>query len=180
MQDITDTVPGSVAIEMRVFPVREIGRTLVLATDSKPTTEAKSRLIFILNREVRFVIRSREWIEGQLDAHYRTSNESLEDPSESQGISWFWPSWHYIDGDKLVVKASGWEGMTHWTGAHEFPMDHPDREFWEWLITIDYYSKGLLDDREVPKIKRVWNRYRQRTKAATNNPMNPSGGSGVS
>jgi len=168
MQDITDTVPGSVAIEMRVMPVREIGRTLVLATDSKPSTETESRLILILNRDIRFVVRSHNWIETQLDTHYRTSGEPLEDSVDIQGISWYWPSWHYVEGDKLVVKVSGWEGMTHWTGAHEFPSNHPDRGFWEWLIAIEYYSKGLLEDREIPKIKRVWRRYRRRTKLATN------------
>lgn len=180
MQDITNTVPPSVAIEMRVVPVREIGFTLVLAIDSKPTTEIESRLVYILNRKVRFVVRSHDWIETQLDAHYRDPGEPLEGSTDSEGISWYWPSWHYVEGDKLIVKASGWEGMTHWTGAHEFPSNHPDREFWQWLITVKYYAKGLLDHRQIPKIKRVWRRYRQRTRAATNNPMNPSGGSGVS
>lgn len=180
MHDIANTVPGSVAIDMRVVPVREIGRTLVLAIDTQPTTETRSRLAYILNREVRFVFRSHDWIESQLDTCYRDSDETLEDPIGSKGVSWYWPSWHYIEGDKLVVKASGWEGMTHWTGAYEFSSNHPDREFWEWLITIDYYAKGLLDDRDIPKIKRVWGRYRQRTNAATNNPLERSGGSAAS
>ncbi len=180
MQDIANTVPGSVAIEMRVVPVREIGRTLVLAIDTQQATEAQSRLAYILNREIRFVFRSHEWIESQLDTCYRDPGEALEDSMDSEGVSWYWPSWHYIEGDKLVVKASGWEGMTHWTGAHEFSSNHPDREFWNWLITIDYYAKGLLDDRDIPRIKRVWERYRQRTNAATNNPIDRSGGSAVS
>ena len=175
MLDITAAIPGSFAIELRVVPVREIGRTLVLATDCKPTSDIESRLTFLLNRKVRFVIRSRDWIESELDAHYRSCDASTEDVTEDQGNSWYWPSWHYLDGDKLVVKASGWEGTSHWTGAAEFPTDHPDRAFWEWLIAIDYYSQELLDDRDITKIKRIWNRFRQRTNAATNKPMNPSG-----
>lgn len=167
-QDITYTVPGSVAIDLRVIPMRELGDTLVLATDTRPTTEKESRLVFILNRAVRFVIRSPDWIDAMLEALYRTSCSRLENPAESQDILWYWPAWHSMDGDKLVVKVSGWEGMTHWTGAESFPMDHPDREFWEWLLQINYYTKGLLDDQEIPKIKRVWRRYTQRTNAAAN------------
>lgn len=180
MLDIKDTIPASVAIELRVVPVREIGSTLILATDSEANTEARSRLAFILNRDVRFVVRSRDWIEAELDAHYRSLCDSIENPSDDNGISWYWPSWHHLKGDKLVVKASGWEGMMHWTGTREFPVDHPDRAFWNWLITIAYYSNGLLDDREIPRIKRIWNRYRRRSATATNNPMDRNGGSTAS
>jgi hypothetical protein len=176
MLGIKDTIPASVAIELRVVPVREIGNTLVLATDCKTEKETKTRLVFILNRDVRLVVRSRDWIEAELDAHYRSSGELIENGSEDNRISWYWPSWHYLDGDKLVVKASGWEGMMHWTGAHEFPIDHPDREFWNWLIMIAYYCNGLVDDREIPRIKRVWNRYKRRSATATNNPMARSDG----
>jgi hypothetical protein len=180
MVDVKDTIPASVAIELRVVPVREIGSTLVLATDCNTETETKSRLVFILNRDVRFVVRSTDWIDAELDAHYRSSGELLGNTSDDNGISWYWPSWHYLDGDKLVVKASGWEGMMHWTGAREFPVNHPDREFWNWLITVDYYSNGLLDDREIPRIKRIWNRYRRRSTAATNKAIHRSRGSAAS
>ena len=115
MPDIKDTVPASVAIDMRVVPVREIGRTLVLATDDKIGNEARDRIVFILNREVRFVLRSRDWIEGELDTHYRSPGEFDKIGTDVDGISWYWPSWNYLDGSKLVVKASGWEGSTHWS-----------------------------------------------------------------
>jgi hypothetical protein len=167
MLEIKDTIPASVAIELRVVPVREIGSTLILAIDCKTNTETMSRLAFILNRDVRFIVRRRDWIEAKLNAHYRSSCDLIENPSDDNSISWYWPSWHYLEGDKLVVKASGWEGMMHWTGAHEFHVDHPDREFWNWLITIAYYSNRLLDDREIPRIKRIWNRYRRRSATAT-------------
>ncbi len=176
MAEIHSTIPFSVAIDLRVVPVREIGSTLVLATDSKTGIEAQNRIEYLLNRDVRFVFRNRQWIESELDAHYRSTEEFDEVETEYDSISWYWPSWHHLNGDKLVVKASGWDGSTHWSGAYEFPADHPDRAFWNWLITIPMYANGLLDDREIPKVKRIWIRYQHRTLQGTNNPMNPSGG----
>jgi len=180
MLDINDTVPPSVAIEMRVVPIREIGGKLVLATDGKVGIETRDRIVFILNRDVRFVLRSRDWIDAALDTHYGYRNEPADNDFEIGNISWYWPSWHSRNGETLAVKCSGWNGTTHWSGAHEFPPEHPDREFWEWLISIPQYCNGLLDDREIPKIRRVWNRYRQRTTLATNKPMDRSGGSAAS
>jgi Type II secretion system (T2SS), protein E, N-terminal domain len=180
MLEIRDKVPASVAIDRRVVPVREIRGTLVLATDRKIETEEHDQIAFILNRDARFVIRSRDWIEAELDAHYRSPGEQIESGIEVDGISWYWPSWNYLDGDKLVVKTSGWEGSTHWSGRQEFPPDHLDREFWDWLISVPQYSEGLLDARQIPRIKRIWNRYRQRKTSATNKPMDRSGGAAAS
>ncbi len=174
--DIYDWLPASVAIELRVVPLRELAGTLILATDSHSLNETRDRVACILNRKVHLVTRSAEWMEGELDSRYRFCDDHYENSTENHSACWYWPSWHCYDGDKLVVKASGWEGTTHWTGAQEFPPDHPDREFWNWLIAIPHYH-GLLTDQEIPKIKRVWNRYRQRTMGATNNPMDRSGGS---
>lgn len=179
MANINDLLPASVALELRVVPMRELAGTLILATDSQVLDETRDRIAYILNRKVHLVTRSPEWIEGELDSRYRFCDELAENSIENDSVSWYWPSWHYLDGDKLFVKASGWQGMTHWTGAQEFPRDHPDREFWNWLIAIPQYH-GLLADREIPKIKRVWNRYRQRAMTATNNPMDRSGGSAAS
>lgn len=163
LMDITSTLPPPIAIEMRVVPVRKIGDTLVLATDCKPAPETIERLVFILSRNVRFVVRSHDWIEEQLEAHYRSSEDSAEIPTEDRCGSSVRPSCHWYDGDKLVVSASGWNGSELWTGAREIAIDHPDREFWNWLITIDYYSKGELNDPEICRIKRIWNRYKRRT-----------------
>ncbi|MCA8987030.1 MAG: hypothetical protein KDA78_05285 [Planctomycetaceae bacterium] len=174
--DITSSVPAPLAMEMRVIPVRESGRTLVLASDCKPAAEAQEKLAFILNREVRFVIRSRSWIDAQLELLYRSAAEQKVNSAEDEGVTWFWPACHYLDGDKLIVKVSGWEGMEHWTGAQEFPLDHPDRAFWNWLITVDHYGKGLLDEREIPKIRRIWNHFRQR-KDVRDNSINSDDGS---
>lgn len=185
----SEVIPAAIAFGYRVVPIREIGSTLVLATDGDTGTEARSRLVFILEREVRFVVRSRDWMEAQFDAHFRTpvelvegSNDNstaelIEGSTDNTSVCWYWPSCHILSGDKLIVKTSGWTGDTHWSGADTFPVDHPDREFWNWLITIANYSRGLLSVREIPKIKRIWNRYRRRSKAATNNPMHRSGGS---
>lgn len=161
MGNIDEIIPASVALDMGVVPIREIGKTLVLASDAKVTTETRERIAFILNRDVRFVIRSNTWIEAELESRYRYPFDDHVDSDKNDSISWYWTDWHYLDGDKLVVKASGWDGMTHWTGAQEVPVDHPDREFWEWLIRIPQYH-GLLDAREIPRIERIWNRYRQR------------------
>lgn len=176
MKNISHTLPASIAIDIRVVPVRELGRTLVVAVDCTPTSETRDRLMYLLNRNVRLVLRDHDWIETQLDAYYRTDHETLEDASDpasdAESHSWYWPSWHSLRGETLVIKASGWEGTTHWTGAYEVSADHPDRAFWEWLIATEYYAKGLLEEREVPKIKRVWKRIHERTQARTSDPKN--------
>ena len=161
MRELDDIIPASVAIDNRVVPIREIGKTLVLATDESVLPETRERIAFILNRNLRFVVRSHDWIDAELELRYRFPVDDTAHADESDSVCWYWPDWHYVDGDKLVVKTSGWEGMTHWTGAHEFSTDHPDRDFWDWLVEIPQYH-GLLDEREIPKIRRVWNRYRQR------------------
>ena len=179
MVDINDLIPASVAIEMRVIPLRELAGVLIIAKDAAVCDETCERVAFILNRKVHFVSRSSDWIEAELDLRFRSCPELLGNANEADTISWYWPSWHYYDEGKLVVKASGWEGMSHWTGAQEFAMDHPDREFWNWLVKIPQY-RGLLDQREIPRIKRIWNRYRQRVLQAANQPMDRSGGSAAS
>lgn len=174
MENIDDALPASVALEMRFVPVRELAGVLILAADTKVTAENHERIEYILNRKVCFVYRSRDWMEAELDRRYRSGSDANDTSPESCSASWYWPKWHYLDGDTLVVKASGWEGMTHWTGAGEFPVDHPDRAFWDWLVTIPQYG-GRLDERKIPQIKRIWNRYRRRVTQAANPPARPSG-----
>ena len=177
--DIDDSLPASVAVELRVVPLCLLAGTLIVATDSHSLNELRDRVACILNRKVHVVTRSSEWLEKELDSRYRFSDEYDDNSTENYSTCWYWPSWHWFDGDKLVVKASGWDGTTHWTGAQEFPPDHPDREFWNWLVRIPHYH-GLLDEVEIPKIKRVWNRYLRRTMQATNRPLDRSGGSATS
>lgn len=174
MVGINDTIPASVAIEMRVVPLRELAGTLIIATDAQVLHETLERLSFILNRKVRFVVRSYDWMEAELDCRYRCSPELSGTTTENDTVSWFWPSWHYFDGDKLIVKASGWEGMSRWTGVQEFALDHPDRAFWNWLVKVPQYRE-MLDQREIPRIKRIWYRYCKRVMRARNNPKRDFG-----
>ena len=83
MTDINDIIPASVAVEMRVVPLREVAGILILATDVQNFNETRDRIAFILNRNVRIVTRSCDWMEAELDTRYRSSPELLKNPSEN-------------------------------------------------------------------------------------------------
>ena len=55
-------MPASVAYENFVVPMRLLADTLIVATATPLTSETQERLQFIMNRCVRGVIRSAEWI----------------------------------------------------------------------------------------------------------------------
>ena len=56
MRELDDIIPASVSIHNHVIPLREIGRTLVLAIDESVSTDTRERIAFILNRTLRFVV----------------------------------------------------------------------------------------------------------------------------
>ena len=150
-----DLVPASVAYDNHIVPLRILADTLVVATATPLTTETQQRLHFILNRNVRGVIRSAEWI--AVRQHELYGNQPELDETDA-GVTWYWPDWHWYDGDQLNIKCSGWEGSSHWSGCAEFPPDHPDHDMWRWVVTVRQYHR-LVDEKEVPSIRRIWNRY---------------------
>lgn len=156
---IAALIPHSVAIENNVVPVREIGTTLVLATSARVTDDTEAKLRFILNRDIRFVFRSANWLTARLHEFYGSDDESRStDESDTSSICWYWPNWHWFDGTKLVVKCSGWNDSTHWSGCEEFPAHHADYEMWRWIVSVPQYHR-LVDEKEEPRIRRIWNRY---------------------
>jgi type II secretory ATPase GspE/PulE/Tfp pilus assembly ATPase PilB-like protein len=161
MSEISDLLPEAIARRERVVPINVLRSTVVLACSQPISQETSDRLSFILNRELRFVLRSDAWIDAELDSRYQQSSSRSEDMSDNWSVSFYWPDWHYLDGTTLVVKASGWSPTSHWTGALILPLAHPDRAFWDWLVRIPTYHR-VLDERELPKIRRIWLRYCRR------------------
>jgi hypothetical protein len=161
-RDISATLPPSLAIGELVVPIREIGDTLILATSRMLPSETDSRLRFVLNRNVRFVLRSPEWIAAKLREYYDNPSTENGKSADADSIAWYWPEWHSWNQSTLVVKVSGWSNGVHWTGAAEYPPTHNDHAFWAWLVKIPQYHR-LVDESEIPSIKRIWNRYCRRT-----------------
>jgi len=168
---IAELVPASVAYDNHVVPLRILADTLIVASAEPLTTETQQRLHFILNRNVRGVIRSAEWIAIKLHELYDHQPES--DDADT-GVTWYWPNWYWYDGDQLNVKCSGWEGMSHWTGCHEFPPDHADYDMWRWIVLVPQYHR-LVDEKEVPGIRRIWHRYVARCRPTWFCRKGPSG-----
>ena len=161
--DIAAMIPPAFAIAESVVPVREVGDTLVVAISRKPSSDLEGRLQFILNRNVRIVYRSADWLTAKLREFYDHPNTSTANSGEDDKVTWYWPGWHCRTGATLVVKASGWSNGVHWTGEATFPPEHEDYGFWLWLIAIPQHTR-LVDETEIPSIKRIWNRYRLRTR----------------
>lgn len=156
--DAVELVPASVAYDNRIVPLRFLADTLIVGTAEPLSTEARQRLTFILNRNVRGVIRSADWIEARLQELYDVHPESDE---MHNGATWYWPHWHWWEGEQLNVKCSGWEGSIHWSGCHEFPPDHAEHDMWRWIVAERQYHR-LVDEKEIPSIRRIWRRYLSR------------------
>lgn len=152
---LAELVPQSVAEELRVVPLRMLGGVLVFAGPSRLKAIDLERLAFILNRRVHAVICTHDWYSRAMRLLFPVETES---EFGRLSISWYWGGWHTWSGDTLVVKASGWEGMEHWAGAAEFPPDHNDFDLWSWIVSYPLYQR-LIDDTEIPAIRRVWKRW---------------------
>ncbi len=156
---LADLVPQSVAEELCVVPVQLLGGVLVVAGPQRLGKTDVERLAFILNRKVHCTVRSDQCYEHALALLYPAETESSS--ADSQSVCWYWGGWHYWDGETLVVKASGWEGMEHWTGAAVFSPDHKDHDLWCWIVNYKLYHR-LIDKTEIPQIRRVWRRWLSR------------------
>ena len=150
---LADLVPQSVAEELCVVPLQLLGGVLVFAGPQRLGKTDVERLAFILNRKVHCTVRSEQWYERAWALLY--SAETEPSSSDSHSVCWYWGGWHYWDGETLVVKASGWEGMEHWTGAAEYPPDHDDHDLWRWIVNYKPYHR-LIEQSEMPQIRRVW------------------------
>lgn len=156
---LADLVPQSVAEELRVVPLRFLGGVLVFAGPQRLGPNDIERLAFILNRRVHCTVRSDKWYDRAMTLLY--PSERAASSSDGHSVSWYWGGWHYWAGETLVVKASGWEGMEHWTGAAEIPPDHADYDLWRWIVNYPLYHR-LIDETEIPAIRRVWRRWQSR------------------
>jgi hypothetical protein len=159
--NFSDVVPESVARANDVVPMGTIGTTLVLAGTAKFSDADKEDLEFVLNRRIRIVIRSSDWIQARQAMIY--SCLESDEAASTDPVTWYWPDWHAFEDDgTLKVKCSGWRSdNVHWNGMHEFPPNHADYAFWRWVVGCKFYHR-LLDERELPAVRRVWNRYQVR------------------
>jgi hypothetical protein len=79
-----------------------------------------------------------------------------DDFTLGNAITWYWPDWHSIDADgTLRVKASGYDGDSHWSGEQTITPAESDYEFWRWLVAQKEYHR-LVEDSELSAIREVW------------------------
>jgi hypothetical protein len=77
-------------------------------------------------------------------------------------IIWYWPEWHSVDSDgTLHVKASGWQGGSHWSGETAISPEKTEYEFWRWFVTQKEYHR-LVEKHELPIIREEWVRLSSR------------------
>ena len=155
--DVAELLPASLAFELRIVPLADWHAFIVVGCDSPLSDDVRDRLLFVLNRKVRGLRRSPEWIDAHLHALYDSPREV--NATDLGSVCWYWPDWHgFNDDGTLVIHCSGWHNVEHWSGIAEFPTDHEDHEFWRWVVSIPQYRR-LLDEAEVPCIKRIWRHY---------------------
>ena len=53
----------------------------------------------------------------------------------------------------FVIKATGYENDSHWTGQREFAHGDPDIEFWRWLHQHRRLLPPILDESFLPALK---------------------------
>lgn len=159
--DLVASCPESVARSNGCVPLRILGKTLVMGYcgEQDPTTEGKLR--FILNRPIRMIQRCADWIAARTKELYGDDQNYPPQSDEDCSVTWYWPGWFWFEPGTLNIKCSGWTETGHWSGCHPVRYDDPDIEFWIWIVKQKYYHR-LVEHGEIPKIKRIWRRYKQR------------------
>jgi len=151
--EVAALCPASLAREDGTFPLECMGTILTIAVGAPLADEALDRVEFVLNREIRQVVHPAAVVREAIRRHY---GEGKED--HDLDVCWCWPTWRHVAPDgTLDIKASGWEGNTHWTGSREIKPDDPDYAFWRWLVDNDEYDR-LVDERELPEARQRWAR----------------------
>lgn len=153
--DIAALVPASVAREEGIFPLGCSWSHVTVAVGAPLTVEVLDKVQFLLGREVRQLIYPAAAVREAILRHYGGAEP---DEDGDLDVCWCWPTCRHVAADgTLDIKASGWQGNTHWTGWREVKPDDPDYAFWRWLIDNDDYDR-LVEDRELPEIRRRWAR----------------------
>ena len=160
-QFLANLLPESVARENRCVAMFELGQTLVVGRDVISDQETIDKLRFILNRPIRMIRRTADWVAARIDVLYSNPSPESQTADEEDSVTWYWPAWYSFEPGTLKVKCSGWIGMTHWTGCHPVRYDDPDIDFWIWFVKQKYYGR-LVKESEIPKIQRIWRRYLKR------------------
>jgi hypothetical protein len=82
--------------------------------------------------------------------------------TDSKHITFYYPGASSVQSDgSIMMRATGWEGDEHWTGAHRVKADAPDFAFWQWLISQKQRWVGLrfVSSEDLPKIREEYERH---------------------
>ena len=162
--EIQATLPESIAREDLCVPILRIGSTLLIATPNPHAEYLGEKLTFLLEQPVRLIARDTNWIQSKIDAAYSANMGSENEPQPAVStLYWALCNWH--DGSSLCIATSGIrtspQSYCHWSGSIEFAIDHPDRDFWDWVVAKDAF-KRILTEKDLIAIRRIWHRIIRR------------------
>jgi hypothetical protein len=97
------------------------------------------------------------------DPAHMTKCQDIKDPpswwrkrfEEPRDTTWYWRACHAFDSSgTLHMAISGWQADgTRWSGQMDRPVDHPEYNFWKWLLSESGCTKALISDTELEKLR---------------------------
>jgi hypothetical protein len=152
--EVAELVSLAFARDAGIFPLDCSESVITFAVEAPLSDELRTLYRFIFNRAVREVVHPRAAIQEAIARQLR--GYVPKEGEDETSVGWVWPAWYRAEEDgTLLIKSSGWDNGSHWTGAREIRSDAPDFAFWAWLTTQKEYAR-LVDERELPEIYARW------------------------
>jgi hypothetical protein len=168
--EVKDPLWAGVPFDQIELPPEELPEAWTDGEEDREVVEYLRRHDFVLGPRMQFVSQEAARLKdsagavpcprcqaGRLHVLPEDWNEFCGD-----GITWYWPDWHGVDSDgTLHVKASGWQGGSHWTGEIAIGTEKPEYTFWRWFVGQKEYHR-LVEETELPAIREEWLRRTSR------------------
>jgi hypothetical protein len=93
------------------------------------------------------------WIPKKLQETALALAESLRE-TELDSIR-YWTEWSEVSEDDgtIHIKVTWIESTSHSTGICDIPREHPEYDFWKWLISDEVHCKGRKEKAEIEALK---------------------------
>jgi hypothetical protein len=163
--EVRERMYAGVPFDQIELPVEQLPAAWVSGEEDQEVVEYLRRSHFSLGQRLEFVSKEVSRIQGSVGTvscpqcqvgWLHVSPEDWDEFTASDAISWYRPHWHGLDTDgTLHVKASGWQGGSHWTGELAIKPAQPDYKFWRWLVAQKEYHR-LVEESELPAIREQW------------------------
>jgi Type II secretion system (T2SS), protein E, N-terminal domain len=151
--DVAALVPEALAREVEFFPLEHSGGVITVAVAVPLSDEARDKLRFVLDQEIREVLHPAEVIRRSLDGLYGEwvgGEESI----------YYWREWrNVLDDGTIVMKARGYDQFgAHWTGWAEITPDGPDFGLWTWILAREDRFDKIISGKDLEAIREEYRR----------------------